>query len=78
MLISKVNFIHSHTQQPLIQDLNNTNKYNAKKTHFSYINNSNILKSLVICPFLVGSHGRDNFKGLINYEDVFRLDGYCI
>ena len=26
--------------------------------------------------FLVGSHGRDNFKGLImiNNEDVFRLD----
>ena len=24
--------------------------------------------------FLVGSHGRDSFKGLINYEDVFRLD----
>ena len=24
--------------------------------------------------FLVGSHGHDNFKGLINYEDVFRLD----
>ena len=28
--------------------------------------------------FLVGSYGRDNFKGLINYEDVFRLDRYCI
>ena len=28
--------------------------------------------------FLMGSHGRDNFEGLINYEDVFRLDRYCI
>ena len=28
--------------------------------------------------FLMGSHGRDNFIGLINYEDVFTLDQYCI
>ena len=27
---------------------------------------------------LIGSHGRDNFIGLINYEDVFRLDRYYI
>ena len=49
-----------------------------KKYHFSYINNGIILKSLMICFFLMGSHGHDNFRGLINYEDVFRLDGYCI
>ena len=23
-------------------------------------------------------HGRDTFKGLNRYEDVFRLDRYCI
>ena len=28
--------------------------------------------------FLVGSHGRDTSKGLNKYEDVFRLDRYCI
>ena len=57
--------------ESLIQDLNDNDKYNVKKSRFSYINNSIILKSLIIFPFLVGSHGRDNFKGLINYEDVY-------
>ena len=33
-----------------IEDLND-NKNDAKESHFHYINNSIILKSLMICPF---------------------------
>ena len=49
-----INFIHSQIQElaeSLIQDLNNNDKYNARKSHFSYINNSIILKSLMISTF---------------------------
>ena len=47
-------FIHSDIQElveSLIQNLNDNNKYNVKKSQFSYINNGIILKSLMICPF---------------------------
>ena len=54
------------------------NKNDAKKSHFHYINNGIILKSLMICPFWWALMDINNFKGLINYEDVFRLDRYCI
>ena len=50
----KGNFIHSHTQElaeSLVQDSNDNNKDNVKKSHFSLINNSIVLKSLMICPF---------------------------
>ena len=77
-----ISFIHSHFQElaeSLTQDLNDNNKYNMKKSLFPHISNGIILKSLMICFFLLmGSHGHDNFRGLINYENVFRLDGYCI
>ena len=49
-----IDFVHSQIQElaeSLIQDLNNNDKYNARKSHFSYINNSIILKSLMISPF---------------------------
>ena len=48
-----------------------------EKRNFSYINND-YFKIPVDLSLLIGSHGRDNFIGLINYEDVFRLDRYCI
>ena len=35
----------------ILEDLNDNNKNDAKKSHFHYINNSIILKSLMICPF---------------------------
>ena len=50
--MSGINFIHFHIQElaeSLIRDLNDNNKYNGKKSHFSYINNGIILKSLMIC-----------------------------
>ena len=43
----KRQFIHSHTQElaeSLVQDSNDNNKYNVKKSHFSLINNSIVLK----------------------------------
>ena len=54
VIIWRINFVHSQIQElaeSLIQDLNDNNKYNVKKSHFSYINNGIILKSLMICPF---------------------------
>ena len=48
-----------------------------EKRDFSSINND-YFKIPVDLSLLIGSHGRDNFIGLINYEDVFRLDRYCI
>ena len=50
----KGNFIHSHTQELakyVVEDSNDNNKDNVKKSHFSLINNSIVLKSLMICPF---------------------------
>ena len=50
LIICKGIFIHSHTQElaeSLVQDSNDNNKDNVKKSHFSLI----ILKSLMICPF---------------------------
>ena len=40
LIIWVINCIHSHIQElaeSLIQDLNDNNKYNVKKSHFSYI-----------------------------------------
>ena len=54
VILSGIDFVHSQIQElaeSLIQDLNNNDKYNARKSHFSYINNSIILKSLMISPF---------------------------
>ena len=35
----------------ILEDLNDNNKNDAKKSHFHYINNGIILKSLMICRF---------------------------
>ena len=46
----RIKFIHSHIEElaeSLIQDLNHNNKYNVKKSHFPFINNGIILKSLI-------------------------------
>ena len=54
VIIWGINFAHSQIQElaeSLIQDLNDNNKYNMKKRHFSYINNGIILKSLMIRSF---------------------------
>ena len=61
-----------------MQGLNDNNKYTWKKNYLSCINNGFIFEITDDLSFLMGSHGRDNFIGLINYEDVFTLDQYCI
>ena len=57
VIIWVISFIHSHFQElaeSLTQDLNDNNKYNMKKSHFPYISNGIILKSLMICFFFDG------------------------
>ena len=59
-MMNIIRWIHSHVQElaeSLIQDLNENNKYNVKKSRFSYIDNGIILKSLMICPFYWGFMG---------------------
>ena len=54
-MIWKGNFIHFHTQElteSLEQDSNDNNKNNVKKSHFSLINYSIVLKWL-ICPSIM-------------------------
>ena len=56
-------------------DLFHTINMKSKEIVLFVKNNNKIISSLKRTGQV---HGRDTFKGLNRYEDVFRLDRYCI